>query len=222
MSADVTVEQTFSGRPAYKRPYIRRPRLDDQWELVPATAELIDLKSYGLLNPPPILSRLGIRNQYSCTYTASTLTITPEELKIYYVPWMIPYPVHVQEIGVFITTREDDKQARLGIFAFERGQVGELIYSNVIALNTLGYRAVAANVHLVAGSYILAYFSEATTVVIRRSTTLAAFVMLAYDNPIGTSSYTHYQEIGIWNDGFSDDPTPAIATGVTPHIWVKL
>ena len=222
MAADVTVEQTFSGRPVYKRPYIRRPLVDEQWELVPATAEVIDLKSYGLLNPPPVLSRLVTRNQYSCTYTASTLTMIPEELKIYYIPWMIPYPVHIQEIGVFITTREDNKQARLGIFAFERGHVGELIYSNVIALNTLGYRAVGANVQLGAGAYILAYFSEATTAAIRRSTVLAAFVMLAYDNPIGTSSYTHYQETGIWDDGFSDDPTPVISTGGTPHIWVKL
>lgn len=222
MAADVTVEQTFTGRPIYRKRFMPPVYNDDQWELVPATPEVIDLKSYGLLNPPPVLTRIPKHNQYICTYTAASTNFIPTELKIYYMPFMIPYPLFIRELGVYITTREDDKKARLGIFAFEQGLIGELIYSNVIALNTLGYRAVEAQVHLVAGAYMLAYFSEASTAAIRISTLLATFAMLGYDHPSGTTTYSHYFETGVWADGFSSDPTPVIATGSTPHIWVKV
>ncbi len=79
---------------------------------------------------------------------------------IFYIPIYIPYPVHVTEMGIYISQEPNAYvEAVLGIYTCSRGKPLTLIYQNLIALNTLGYRATPASVYLSPGFYFLAFWA---------------------------------------------------------------
>ena len=184
--------------------------------------EVVELKSYALRNPIPYSKNMGQHSQYLINDTLSISDTVFTALRIYYIPIVIPYPVHVQEIGITITERDDSTQTRLGIFASERGIITDLIYSNIIQNNTTGYRAVAANIQLPKGFFFLAFMTESSILDVKDAG-IFEVTFLPHSTPLETKNNTHYfNDISTFSDGFSDDPDVTLANGTVPTIWVRI
>ena len=95
-------------------------------------------------------------------------TFTPVANKIYYSPFYIPYPMQVTELGVLITTADYAGKARIGLYDTHLGRPKNLIYQNVLNLNSIGYRPILGRVYLSAGLYWTAFLTKSTTVVLRK------------------------------------------------------
>ena len=187
-----------------------------------SVAEAIPFVAYQTKYPPPIISRLPIADQYIGTYNINNGVIALSNLKAYYMPVIIPYPLIIQELSVYVGTAEANKLARIGVFAYERGVIEDLIYSNLVSLASVGSRAVNANVSLSPGSFILAIVSNATGTAELRKVEVDV-PLLGYGVDTGVNQYTHYHDTkSAWVDGLEDDPTVTLATGDAPHIFAKV
>lgn len=185
-------------------------------------AETVKFIAYQTKYPPVNTSRLPITDQYIGTYNIDNGTITLVNLRAYYLPIIIPYPLIITELSVHVITAEASKIARLGIFEFERGVIEDLIYSNLISLATTGSRTVEANVSLSPGSYVLVMFSDATGTADVRKVAVDT-PLLGYTIISGIIQYTHYyNDIATFATGLSDDPPVTLATGDAPHIFAKV
>lgn len=198
------------------------PLEDLNLELAPATPETVKFVSYATKYPPPFKGRIAVSGQYIGTYSPYVLASKPGALRAYYMPFPIPYPLIIKELSIYIKASVDiDKEARLGIFASERGKIGQLIDDNIIALNTIGIRQVPFNVSLSAGMYFLCYFGESSTIEIIRNYVYTS--PLGYANAEATVEYTHYyNDIATFATGLSSDPVVTLATGKCPHIFAKV
>lgn len=140
---------------------------------------------------------------------------------IYYVPLYVPYQMRIVEFGIWINTRDDSGEARLGIYGSERGIIGKRIYSNIISLNTTGYRSVPADIWLTEGLYFLALISNSNIVEVRVSD--IDDKLLAIPHPDYNNTYKHYIENGNYTSGLPEIAgDTVIKNDNTPRIIVRL
>ena len=84
---------------------------------------------------------------------------------INYIPIVIPYTVFLSELGIEITTTDPSKRAELGVYSAENGIVLAKVYSNLLSLNTFGYRMTPCALALAPGLYFLAFNTDSSSAI---------------------------------------------------------
>ncbi len=192
------------------------------------TPTSFNLISYIPKFDPPLSGRQVVIGQYIGTYLQSSTGFQPIGKRVYYIPVQIPYNLRLVEFSVYITTIDDDAQAKLGIYAFERGIIGKSIYNNTIALNTLGVRAVGANIVLGAGTYMFIYQGEVTAAQVKRiiaSTTDPELTILGHArDDDGNQGGYYIEDKDNFSDLLEDNPIVTLEdhTFNIPHIFAKV
>ena len=116
---------------------------------------------------PGKIARPGhLVTSYERIISGGLVTFVPNANRIYYVPIHIPVHAYFQYLGVEINALPADitKQARIGLYKCDRGVPQELVYQNLITLNSTSIRWVPCNLWLSVGLYMLAFITEATDV----------------------------------------------------------
>jgi len=170
---------------------------------------------------PFIHGRVAKRDEYIGTYSISAAVFFPVELRIYYLPIYLPYPMSITELSFNCDITDSGKNTIIGIYPLVRGVIGKLLFSNTVTLNVTGPRAITTDMHLGEGTYVLVYFSESAQVAGVKGIS-HDIPILGYANNTGTSQSTHFRETGVFITGLLDNPTPSLATGNCPHIFAKV
>jgi hypothetical protein len=134
-------------------------------------------------------------------------------------PVQIPYPIGIDQLAVHVLTAQASKNARLGVFALERGVIKTLIESNLVSLASVGTASVNTAISLAPGSYIFAYVSNGGSESVRKCTIDTP--LLGYGVVTATSQYTHYYDDKA-DIVLTDNPTVTLATGDIPHIFARV
>lgn len=170
---------------------------------------------------PYFPGKIGKRTQLVGTYEHTTSTIVPVTNRVYYIPFYVPYPIRIVELGVYISTRDDASEAWLGVYNFDRGVVKEKIYGNRITLNTTTYRMVGADLYLTAGLYMLAFLTESSTVELRKNNIVGSIFGQLY--PDGNVVNHLYEDVGSFAEGLPDTGGETIQSDQdSPRILVRL
>lgn len=163
----------------------------------------------------------GRPGDYLFPYAYSTSSVVLVADQIYYVPLYIPYQMHIVEFGVWITTIDTSGEIRLGMYDSQRGQIGKLVYDNILSANSTGYRMTPANLWVTEGLYFLALISNSSTVAVKISDLDDR--LLAIPHPDDNNTYKYYIESGVYADGLPEQAgTLTIKNDDTPRIMVKL
>lgn len=150
---------------------------DEVWAAMPATISIVDEIHYNF-GKAYFPGMVGKRSQYLVSGDAAGVPANYIGDRIIYIPFYVPYPIKIEEIGLIITS-VSAFDVRLGIYRCEKGFPDALIYQNVIAANSLKYRPCPAIVFLSEGMYCFAILSNGTITVVRADT---GFIRLANIN----------------------------------------
>lgn len=126
-------------------------------------------------NIPIELGQLVLENNYIGTWLTLGGSGVLAANQIYYVPIRVAYNTKITEIGINVITASS-ALARIGIYFNNRGQPSDLIYQNVINLNTAGFRPILCNLNVEAGTYWLAFLQNVSAASIA--------IVQAIDTPI--------------------------------------
>jgi len=179
-------------------------------------------RAYTPINPPPYGNKLMASGQYFGPYGSGNSTINPIQFRVYYIPLIIPYPLLINEFMIDIITQDNDSQAKLGIFAIERGKIGKNIYVNTIGLNTTGKRVVPANVSVGAGSYAFIFMTESTIVVVRKSNLTLGLLGFSAGTEIEDNAYA-YNTLAGFDSDLEDDPVTTLSESTSvPRVMARM
>lgn len=159
--------------------------------------------------------------------TAQTLTLT--NLKIYFIPILIPRNITLNYLGFYVTTAASGKQVYCGLYG--SGTTNYMPYGNplcgFVGLTTAtGFKnnSTQFSQSLTAGRYWLAMTSDGTPAV-RAYQPIPS--LLEYGTTPAGSFYTMYSYSYRWaTNGYEmptmDDSILTLETAYVPAIWVRL
>ena len=186
------------------------------------TAKWRKRKHYMPTEPVPFHGQMPQRGQYIGTYSPVGSAIVLAADTIYYVPILIPYPMTLDLLGVYITTIEAGKFVKIGIYPMNRGVIGDLIDSvDPISLGVADLQTGSIQVALAAGAYMFAVLSNATgTGAVRKNSVLLP--LLPDSSGVGSLVSNHYQESLAYASGLPTSPgTLTITTADSPRIITR-
>ena len=105
--------------------------------------------------------------KYLSQVNAGVASFLPTINRIYFGPIQVSEDVIITELGVLVTAVDLDGQARLGLYFNNLGKPGQLIYQNIINLNSIGYVSCPSQVHVAAGTYWTAFITNMNSGTIR-------------------------------------------------------
>lgn len=123
-------------------------------------------------------------------------------MSLLYIPIIIPYPLYITELGITITTLEDGTFAEIGVYSAENGVVLDKLYSNVMSLNTLGYRHTPCTIALAPGLYFFAFNTDSSSATFKMSR--LAHMLLGHSSVDLNSPNTCYTEAIDYSSGMPD------------------
>jgi len=157
------------------------------------TPDAILRAAYNALFPPPFSGMLAKTNQYIAPYAASTGSWPDTAGYIRFVPIIIPYPVWIREMGVYVTTAAPDEEARIGIYPIERGLIGTKIADNCVSLGAINWNGEEFNVHLPPSAYMFAIIFSTGSAQIRRANVLDPILGFDKEKTVNPAFYTLQQ-----------------------------
>lgn len=187
-----------------------------------ATPELISLKTYTRTKEIAFSGKLPVNSTYITAQKYNGGIINPIALRAYYVPIMIPYRCHISELGIYCSVIDLAGIARLGVYSFEQGIVGELIYSNIVSLDSIGARIVGADISLDFGIYCLAYLDNSGIVSVKSGDAWVDIPLLGYENIDTTDIISHYYSTEVWSNGLLNNPNVSPGINDVPLVYMRV
>jgi len=129
--------------------------------------------------------------------------------------------MYIIQLGIYIEVLDASSRAEIGIYSAEQGVVKDLIYSNLLSLNTRGYRFTPAAVALAPGLYFFAYNSESSTAELRMSR--PSIMLLGHSNPDHYTPNTCYIESNTFSNGMpSSAGDISLSSARVPRILARI
>ncbi len=153
---------------------------------------------------------------------ADGTNVTFAENLIFFQPLFIPYPIHINALGVRVAVGDAGASAIIGLYPSRRGIIGTLIDSVTVDISSVGLAETATAIYISEGLFWVAIGINNTTVELN-DTQFNYISAVPQRDPELVLAPEYYTVAFTFGDGLPSKPSGYIpANGRVPFIYARI